>query len=73
MPYCAEGCTNELLNNGECDIKCNSATCAYDNGMCEQVTECEAGEYIDNDICLECPSPCNTCASVSYCNSCLVS
>eukprot|EP00049_Salpingoeca_infusionum_P013045 m.243240 g.243240 ORF g.243240 m.243240 type:complete len:1831 (-) comp15341_c0_seq3:1668-7160(-) len=31
---CSTTCTNTMLSNDRCDEGCNSASCAYDDGMC---------------------------------------
>ncbi|OMJ74195.1 hypothetical protein SteCoe_26950 [Stentor coeruleus] len=71
-PYCHEGCTSTMLYNLECDIFCNNDACLWDNTLCLESSTCVAGEYQSGSECLTCVSPCNTCASIDYCTSCVV-
>ncbi|CAG9329240.1 unnamed protein product [Blepharisma stoltei] len=67
---CAEGCTKALLANSQCDPACATESCSYDNGMCDPITICNSGYYLDSSKCLPCVYPCNTCLSSVYCNTC---
>ena len=70
--YCADGCTQALLTNTVCDSICNVEACLYDNNVCLVSTTCPVGQYQSGTVCVDCVSPCNTCASAIYCSSCVV-
>ena len=71
-PLCAQGCTIALLYNKVCDLPCNVEACLYDNSACLVNTSCSVGQYQSGTLCINCTSPCNTCASSVYCSSCIV-
>jgi hypothetical protein len=44
------GCTAEMLNNNFCDLKCNVATCNFDNNKCGGYVHVEfTGSWVNHD------------------------
>ena len=57
---CAEGCSDGMVGDGECQNECNVYTCKFDHGDCHGgATECSPGCWVpmmlmDNVCSTEC-------------------
>jgi hypothetical protein len=52
--YCAPGCHNSWIGDGECDDACRTAECNWDGGDCAWVDACAVGcpdEWIGDGVC----------------------
>jgi hypothetical protein len=59
LPDCSNGCTQELLQNNNCDEPCNVPACAYDGGHCTVSFDCAVGCTLEKLMNIVCDEECN--------------
>jgi len=55
IEFCNEGCFNNVIADGTCDLACNVSLCQYDGGDCDVEEELENWVLLDN-IYMQCPT-----------------
>ncbi len=69
------GCTVTANQCTSCILNSTLNVFLVDNSTCISQSKCGKTYYVDNSFgflrCLKCLSPCLTCSSATYCNSCV--